>query len=70
MFTPAIDLKSSADMCVDDPAPEEAKLSLSGDRFAVASTSARSFNGDSAETISTLVSEATKATDSRSFAAS
>ena len=68
--TRASDLKSSADMWVELPAPEEAKLSLPGSRFASAISSWTLCAGESGGTMSTLVMEAMKTTGCRSFAAS
>ena len=70
MSMPAMLLNSSADMCVELPAPEEANDSLPGSFFASAISSATLFAGESGGTISTLVIEATNSTGSRSFAAS
>ena len=55
---PAIDLKSSADMCVEDPAPDDAKVSFPGAAFAAAMRSPTLFSGESAGTIRTLVMDA------------
>ena len=59
MSVPVMLLNSSADMCVDAPAPEEAKVSLPGSFLASAISSATVFAGESGGTISTLVIEAT-----------
>jgi hypothetical protein len=49
-------------MCVEEPAPEEAKESFPGERFASATSSATLRSGESAATMSTLVIEATNTT--------